>query len=200
MSYFSVPGQGSYSQHQKESCQSKALVFLIYHVRLHLPAVDWPADPVQRGGYYCSADKWSKMMHCDICISSIGRRHQSGRISDHKLTLVTPVLLKNHVTHGPTARTCFLWQTVNKNYHCSSSSSALSVPWQPCKTHSHTNMPCENRRAFIEPFSVSACAWKRRRIISKEPAADFLHRQIIVYVLRDVQQLFRGTGNMKLLH
>lgn len=52
-------------------------------------------------------------MHCDICISSIDRKRQSARISDHKLSLQC---YWNHMLLMVIlpAQMCFLWQTVNK--------------------------------------------------------------------------------------
>lgn len=71
--------------------------------------------------------------------------------------------------------------------------------------HSHTNMPCENKSAFIEPFTASWCLWRGAgsfqrnllQIFLLGAKSDFLLRQVIVYVLGDVCQLFCNHGNMK---
>lgn len=59
-------------------------------------------------------------MRCDICIRCVDRRLQSGRISEHKVTL-SLWCYWNRMLLGVwlPVHACFLWQTINKIF-CSS--------------------------------------------------------------------------------
>ena len=112
-------------------------------------------------------------MCCDICISSIDRKHQSGRRSDHKLTLCHSNATETALLTAPL---CLLHKHV---FFDRQSTKTIVVSlhillrlfldnlarwYRREKNVRHTRMACENlscyeenKSGFIEPFSVSPC-------------------------------------------
>lgn len=119
-------------------------LWLMNHVHLQYTAVDCPPVPSARRATD-DGDRLSMMMHCDICISSIDRSCQSGRIIDHKVTWCFQRSYWNGVLfmvlHLLVAQKCSLWKT---NWQTVPPYSDLSVFQAILRTHTNLHACIEN--------------------------------------------------------
>lgn len=125
-------------------------------------------------------------MHCDIWISSIDRNHQSGRISDRKLTLchssATEIMLlmvllcfphKHVVSDRQSTKTIVVFPHILLCLFLDNL--ARLYCREKNLRHRYTHMLlCENKSAFIESFSVSPWSLWRGKDHFKETCCRFL--------------------------